>query len=384
MSCGAGADAGMRVLVVTVVHNPADARIWHRQIAALRTAGHQVTYAAPFTAFGQQRPAGVATRDLPRASGRHRLAAVAAAAGLLRREGPAHDVVLLHDPELLAAAWGVPARPVGAAGGPGGPPVVVWDVHEDTAAAMSMKQWIPRPLRDPAAAVFGRVERSAGGHFRLLLAEHRYGERFGAAHPVVPNSTWIPETVAAPGDDRVVYLGTLTRARGAFELVELGRALRGTGLSLHLVGPAAQADVAAALTEADRAGEVTWHGFVPNDRALDLLSGAMAGLSLLRDEANYRHSQPTKVIEYMARGLAVVTTPTSLAAAVVQDADCGVVVPYQDPAAAAAVLLQLTGDPVRVAQMAANGRAAARRDFNWDLDGPAFVRVLQGWVRGSA
>ena len=40
----------MRVVVCTVVHHPADARILHRQIRALLDAGHQVTYIAPFRA----------------------------------------------------------------------------------------------------------------------------------------------------------------------------------------------------------------------------------------------------------------------------------------------------------------------------------------------
>ena len=37
----------MRVVVCTVVHHPADARIFYRQIQALLDAGHQVTYIAP-------------------------------------------------------------------------------------------------------------------------------------------------------------------------------------------------------------------------------------------------------------------------------------------------------------------------------------------------
>lgn len=40
----------MRILVVTVVHHPEDARILHREIAALRERGHEIVYAAPFTA----------------------------------------------------------------------------------------------------------------------------------------------------------------------------------------------------------------------------------------------------------------------------------------------------------------------------------------------
>ena len=37
----------MRVVVCTIVHHPADARIYHRQIRALLDAGHEVRYIAP-------------------------------------------------------------------------------------------------------------------------------------------------------------------------------------------------------------------------------------------------------------------------------------------------------------------------------------------------
>jgi len=377
----------MRVLVVTVVHHPLDARILHREIAALRAAGHAVTYAAPFTAYGVQRPAGLVTRDLPRAVGRSRLGAVRAASQLLRREAGQYDLVLLHDPELLAAAWRVPARRPGRAGDREGSrpgaraPVMVWDVHEDTSAAMTMKSWIPGPLLAPTAGAFGVVEGAAAGHFRLLLAEHRYADRFKGQHPVVPNSTHVPARVAPPGDNRVVYLGSLSRARGGFDLIEVGRLLRGSGVTLHVIGPATDPDLEQALTTAASDGDLVWHGFVPNDRALELLSGAMAGLSLLQDQANYRHSQPTKVIEYMAHGLAVVTTPNPLAADLVLSTDCGVVVPFEAPAAAVEAVRELAADPDLVARLAANGHRAALRDLNWDLDGPEFVRVLLGWVQ---
>jgi hypothetical protein len=43
-------------LVMTVVHNPEDARIRQRQINALIAAGWNVTYVAPFRAFGLEVP----------------------------------------------------------------------------------------------------------------------------------------------------------------------------------------------------------------------------------------------------------------------------------------------------------------------------------------
>ncbi|MEZ5117183.1 MAG: glycosyltransferase [Candidatus Nanopelagicales bacterium] len=364
----------MRVLVVTVVHHPEDARILHREIAALKAAGHEVSYAAPFTAYGVTAPEYLRTTDLPRAVGRDRLGAVRAAGRLLRREAPKHDVVLLHDPELLLPAWRLPRPPRG--------PVVVWDVHEDTAAAVTLKPWLPGPLRAPTAAGFRGVERAAERRFPLLLAEDGYLPRFVGDPPVVPNSTYVPAVVPPPGRDRVVYVGHLSEKRGALDLVEMGRLLRGTGVTVEVAGHA-DSVVSDALASADADGDLRWHGYLPNDEALSRVEGSLAGLSLLHDEPNYRHSRPTKVIEYMARGVPVVTTPTPPARALVEGAGCGVVVPFRQPAVAADEVLRLRDDPQRAADLGRRGHEAAQRDHDWGRDGAVFVAALEEWVAGA-
>ncbi|MFE0626626.1 glycosyltransferase [Streptomyces sp. NPDC058864] len=370
----------MHVLVVTVVHHPEDARILHRQIAALIAHGHTVTYAAPFTARATPPRPGVEGVDLPRATGRDRRAAVRAARRLLVRRGPAVDAVLLHDPELLLALprtlrhWhraGVRR------------PAVVWDVHEDTAAALTMKAWVPRPLRPPLRLVVRAAELAAERHLHLLLAEDAYQRRFRRAHPVVPNLVTVPsEPPPAPGDDRVVYLGQLSRARGAEELVALARLLA-PDVRVELIG-AADGDVRGLLTAADRDGVLRWHGFLPNDAALGRLRGALAGVSLLRDEANYRHSRPTKVVEYMAYGIPVVSTPNPLAAELVRGHDCGLLVPFEDPAAAADAVRRLRDDPRLRHAMGARGHAAARGALHWPDCAPHFVTSLEGWAVAAA
>lgn len=360
----------MRVLVVTVVHRPDDARILHRQIASLVQAGHTVAYAAPFSAYGVRPPEHLRTFDVPRSSGRNRTTAGRAARGLLKAQGPRHDLVLLHDPELLLAAAGLDL------------PCVVWDVHEDTAAAVTMKSWLPTALRSPAAAGVRAAEHWAERSYRLILAEDGYVTRFAQVHPVVPNSTWVPAEVMAPGSERAVYVGALTRSRGALDLIEVGRLTQGSGVSVHIIGHA-DAEVAGPLQDAHDQGLVVAHGFVPNDRALQLLDGALAGLSLLHDEANYRHSRPTKIIEYMSHGVPVITTPSPPAIELVQGADSGAVVGFQDPAAVAAVLATWSADAAERARLGANGHSAAQRDHDWTSDGPAFVRLLESWATPS-
>ncbi|WP_240529783.1 glycosyltransferase [Streptomyces mangrovisoli] len=364
---------------MTVVHHPEDARILHREIGALRERGHHVVYAAPFSAHGVVPRPGLEGVDLPRAVGRDRRTALRAVRALLAMRGPEVDVVLLHDPELLLALPGTVRRWRRT----GRSPVAVWDVHEDTAAALVMKGWLPRLLRPPLRLAVRGAEHLAERHLRLLLAEDAYQDRFRRTHPVVLNLAGAPpEPPEPPGCDRVVYLGQLSRARGALDLVETARLLA-PEIRVEAIG-AANPDVRDALAAADRDGVLRWHGFVPNDRALALLSGALAGVSLLHDQPNYRHSRPTKVIEYMAHGVPVVTTPTPLAAELVDRHGCGMTVPYENPAAAAAAIRRLRDDPGLRLHAARSGYEAAVARLNWCDRSAEFATLLEAWAKEAA
>jgi glycosyltransferase involved in cell wall biosynthesis len=361
----------MRVVVCTIVHHPADARIFHRQIQALLDAGHEVTYLAPVS---DQDPLTERTSPLlqviplPRAAGRRRLGALLAARRQLARYAAGADLVLVHDPELLLALPGGGRKQRG--------PVLVWDVHEDTAAALTTKPWLPRPLRPPAALAVHTAERIAERRLHLILAEQGYVSRFRGPHPVVPNTTYVPEAPAPPdGARRVVYVGHLSMDRGAAEMAELAELLRPQGISVHLIGPA-DAQARAVIEES----AARWHGFVPNDEAMLAVDGALAGLSLLRDEANFRHSMPTKVVEYMARGVPVITTPLPAAVALVRQHGCGFEVPFGDPKAAAEAVLRLDADPALRADMGIRGHTAARESLGWPTDAKEFVAQLEAWA----
>ncbi|AEI11620.1 glycosyltransferase family 4 protein [Cellulomonas gilvus] len=368
----------MRVLVCTVVHDPQDARIRFRQIEALLAAGHEVTYAAPFTAYGRTAPDGVRAVDLARATGRHRLRAVLAARRTLAGLAGSHDVVLLHDPELLLAVMrSATLRRT----------VVVWDVHEDTAAAVGMRAWVPRLLRRIARAGVRVLETWAEKHVRLLLAEHAYAERFARPHPVVPNSVVVPDHVTTTtqrdesGRLRVVYLGRVTYARGARVLLDLAPLLP-RDVVLEVIGPADD-DLRTALEAARGDGALVWRGFVPNDEALHRLDGALAGLSLLRAEPNYAHSRPTKLMEYMAHGVAVISTPNPASRELVERTQAGVLVPFDDASAVADAVRRLVEDDELRARMATSGRAAALAELDWAADGRRFVATLEGWAARS-
>ena len=371
----------MRVVVCTVVHHPADARIFFREIRALLDAGHDVTYIAPHAEPGQrpvhdqgqdldfpERTVGsLTTVTIPRAVGRRRLGALRAARAAMAAQMARADLLLVHDPELLLV---LPPRRHR--------PPTVWDVHEDTAAALTTKSWLPAWLRALAAGGVHTAEHLAERRLHLLLAERGYQDRFGSTHPVVPNTTYVPPQAAPPsGPRRVVYVGWLSPDRGSAEMVELGRLLAPHGIAVELIG---QADGAArAHIEAGREF-VHWHGFVPNADALRLVEGALAGLSLLQDEANFRHSMPTKIAEYLARGVPAISTPLPLSVELVEAADAGFVVPFNDPRAACDAILKLDADPGLRVHMGQRAHEYALRNLAWAPHAAAFVAELETWA----
>lgn len=363
--------AALRVLVCTIVHHPQDARILHRQIRAMLDAGYTVTYAAPFTAYATEPWPGVDAIDLPRAVGRTRSEALRAARRLLRTHGPAHDVVILHDPELLLILPGISL-----------PGAVVWDVHEDTAAALVAKSWLPGVFRPLARAGVRMVEERAERTLRLILAEGGYSSRFRQVHPVIPNTTYVPEKVKPPGGRRVVYVGHLASARGVRVMVETAKRLAGSGLTVDVVGHG-DSQAKELLRGAQAAGWLTWHGFLSNDRAMTLLDGALAGLSLLQDLPNYRHSMPTKVLEYMAHGVPVISTPLPAAVSLLQVHKCGIVVPFDDPDRTAAAVLRLRDDAELRLEMGTRGHQAALMGYHWPDSAREFLNRIEIWARAA-
>lgn len=359
----------MRVLVVTCAHRGDDARIVHRQARSLLEAGHSVTLIAPGPESVEADPDGLRRVDVPRATGRRRIRSWRASRRAVRNEVSQHDIVIVHDPELVPVLFRYGrARPM------------VWDVHEDFVASVSDRRWIPRPARGLVTSLVRQIERLATGRLHVMLAEDSYVERFADA-PVVPNSTWVPELVAqVPVEPRprVVYVGRLSVGRGVDELISFAQLLSDR-VEVVLVG-AADADVEASLSAAHDSGVLRWLGPQPNPVALQHLQGALAGLSLLRDEPNYRHSRPTKVMEYLAHGVPVVTTPLPLAAELIHRSGGGRVVEYGDVGACADVIDEWLDNPGSWQLAVTSGHAYVEANHNWQRDGARFVALLESWA----
>lgn len=369
----------MRVLVVTIVHTPLDARIYHRQIRALITAGHHVTFVAPVTGFGINPETFTATKrltvvDVTRAAGRKRLRALRHARRLIAHHAPGHDVILIHDPELLFVAT---RRTV--ANTP-----VVYDVHEHAAAALTERTYLPVAARKLAGRLVDRAERRAEKRHSIILAEPGYQARFSNRHAVVENLPWAAmHPPPAASTNQVVYLGRIAALRGAHELVSLAKRLNEAGgPTLHLIGPVDR-DVADVIATAVNDGHLVSHGPLANDVALRQIAGAYAGLSLLHDTENYRVSRPTKLLEYFAWRIPIITTPLPQAVKLVERAQSGTVVAYGAEGVDAAfdTIMRYVNEPASAVNDGDTGYKWVTAHGTFDRQADTFVNVLKKAVR---
>jgi glycosyltransferase involved in cell wall biosynthesis len=338
------------LLVLSVVHQADDPRVRVRTVGVLAHR-FEVRYAT--------RPPGPADRSdhtWVALRGRRPARHLRAAAQAWRA-----DVGLLsvHDPELIPLGLAVRAlRRI----------PVVFDLHEDVPAQLRTKLWLPAPLRAPLAVLAKALLRLAERRLVITLAEPGYGRRFRREHPVLPNYTLadrLPDPALASDD--VVYVGDVTDARGASFAVEVV-ARMATRHRLRLVGRCALQLRARLQARAAELGvDLDLPGFLAHADAMRAAVSALVGLCPLEDQPNYRHSLPTKVLEYLSLGVPVVASDLPGTAELAAGRPGVQLVPPRDADAWARALDRVVAEP-HWRQEAAAAAADTRKQFAWPAD----------------
>ncbi|HEX5012561.1 MAG TPA: glycosyltransferase [Candidatus Limnocylindrales bacterium] len=149
--------------------------------------------------------------------------------------------------------------------------------------------------------------------------------------------------LAATGDDSRAYLDALTEIVSSDPWIEIGQAPY-TELGARL----AQATVLAIPTPA---------------------------------HAYWDSVAPVKLFDYLAAGRPVITTPRREIAAIVTASDAGAVAEADSAEAMAAAIASVLEDQSRAREMGANARAAAERDYDWQVIGARLAGEILARIR---
>jgi glycosyltransferase involved in cell wall biosynthesis len=180
-----------------------------------------------------------------------------------------------------------------------------------------------------------------------------------------------PERYVIPAGERsILYLGTLTRARRLAFLVQVLAAVKQElpDVKLYVVGSGDDPrDEQEVIAEAIRLGvkeSLVMVGRLPQQAALRYVLDADVCLSPFFPTPILNSTSPTKLIEYMAMGKAVVANDHPEQRLVIEQSGGGFCVPYDADAFAGAVL-SLLRSPELARTMGERGRqyATAHRDY---------------------
>ena len=120
-----------------------------------------------------------------------------------------------------------------------------------------------------------------------------------------------------------------------------------------------------------------FYGYTDQRLALPSIANATAGLALLKPVGDYPDSYPTKLFEYMALGLPVVTSDFSLYRAVVEKYRCGLCVSANDSVSIAHALRYLIEHPAEARAMGERGSLATQTSYNWTSEAHKLVQFYQ-------
>ena len=352
-----------RSVHLATTHRAGDVRIFQKECRTLRQYGYEVHFIVPHPK--DERIDGIEIKGVPiPRSGKERMTRTTWAVYRRAFEEPADAVFHLHDSDLVGI--GLLLKQRGR--------TVIYDAHEDTPKQMYYQHWLPRPLRPLAALGYGGLERLAGRSFdAIIAAEPENARRFPPAKttlvrnfPIVDEL--IPET-ELPYAERpplVSYVGNVTLVRGLREMMAaVARVERPPAVRLALGGgfnPSALADEVEAFPGADRTDVL---GYLARPDVRDLLGRSRVGIVVLHPVRKYREAYPTKLFEYMAAGVPVISSDFPVWRAFVEEAECGLVVDPLDVDAIAGAIQWLLDHPAEAEAMGERGRQAVRERYAW-------------------
>ena len=257
--------------------------------------------------------------------------------------------------------------------------VIIYEVQENLYKKMHLKQFNRGFLLEWAFHCFDALARR---HFYLIFTEHGYLDTYvdlGKPHAVIYNYPLLPflepfrqPYQPNPAKPIFFYIGWLSFERAFDTLIDGLARLKQVypGFMIHLFGRQTFGN-----TELKRLPgyeivrtNLIFHGYTDQRAAFCYVAGATAGLALLKPVGDYPESYTTKLFEYMALGLPVITSDFLLYRDVVERHQCGFCISPYDTDQLTAKLTYLIEHPNEARLMGERGRLAVEQSYNWTTE----------------
>lgn len=351
-----------RVLLLSTVHPSTDSRIMYK-IAPSLQSHYEVFCALPNVRAGLQERLHLISlpkfeRLLPRMLLVHPLA-------LFKCWWLKPDIVHIFVPELIPLAflfqW------FGTK--------VVYEVQENLFKKFAIKRYNNGPVFKRLFRFFDGLARK---RFHCVFTDDAYLEEY---NDLVKPCTVIHNYVSLQAIDsfaregtqtyrpEIFYLGVVSMERCLDTMLNALALLKNSyaDCHLHLFGPVrvSKAELESIEGYQRVKDNITFHGYTDQKVALPYARQSVAGIALLKPVADYPESFPTKLFEYMALKLPVITSDFAGYRQLVERPGCGFCISPYDSEALCRALESCIADGKLRFKMGNNGRKAAETCYNW-------------------
>jgi glycosyltransferase involved in cell wall biosynthesis len=328
---------------------------------------------------GDQECAGVKIYDVGQPAGRlNRMIGVVLR--IYRRANALNsEIYHFHDPELFFVGIMLTLRGR----------KVIFDIHEDYPKDIFSKRWIPLLLQFPVSWAMTVLNWVAAKIFAALIIAWPDINRPYMEHKVTLVGNYpilgdLPE--GCPYLERsyeLVMTGEISVMRSAREIIDACGQVSGCeSFKLVVVGKVDEEVFENEFLESIRSSPIKYQGWVPLAQAYELIAQSRGGLALYYPEPNHFNSEPTKLYEYMAAGVPVITSNFKKYRELVETLKCGIVVDPTDAGEIAKAIMWILNNSEEAQAMGCRGRKAVEERFHWGLEERKLVNLYDGLASG--
>jgi glycosyltransferase involved in cell wall biosynthesis len=360
-----------KVCILSSVHDALDNRVFYREARSLQRAGHNVTLIAIHER--SEIKDGIRIIGLPEVP---RWKRPALWWELVRRAVSIHaDIYHFHDPELLIVAPLIRL----VTGSP-----TIYDVHEVYADFIRVKDYLSPPIRNTVAEIFRVAEPLlARLQSALIFSDDNVAKSFDNVDRPKETLYNFParflieegQQVTDALDERspaIIHLGFNERNRGTRLMVEAFRIVHAKvpEARLLIVGgyspPSLEDEVRKHVHDVGLEDAVTITGKVPFEAIGKYLAKASVGWVPWQPFVKNDLNIPTKLFEYMAYQLPIVSSRLQSTIPFVHEGENGYLVTPEDPTSHARAHVHLLCHPEKAQAMGEFGQHLVDTKYNWD------------------
>ena len=359
----------MHIYHITSVHTRYDTRIFKKECISLFQAGYDVSLIV-CDGLGDEICEGVKIFDAGNYNKAPRLKRVRIAPKAIYKkinEFANADIVHFHDPELLFLGKKFAKKGI----------KVIYDSHENVPKQIMSKPYIPVWARKVISSYLNHLELSAAKKINAVVTvTEELQQRFLRVNNntiLVRNFPVISSFLEPDFSSKkmtFLYAGGVTTIRGA---LEMAKAAELADVKISYYGPVESS----IETELKKSKNCEVFGNIKQEELIKEYQKTNVGLCILHKVPNYLDSYPIKLFEYMASGMAVITSDIPMWKEIVDKYKCGICVDPYDLEAIAAAMTYMKEHPQEIEQMGRNGRKAVLENFSWENESKTLLDLYK-------